>query len=81
VVEGRDKLILDLFKDEWFIELYDVEDDPQERHNRAFAEPQRCGELLVTLESHMRRTGDLLAVPDDAWATFAERYAALLEPG
>ncbi|MDA3960935.1 MAG: sulfatase-like hydrolase/transferase [Planctomycetota bacterium] len=78
IIEGQDKLILDLFKDEWFIELYDVVADPQEQHNRALAEGPRCEDLLAKLAAHMQRTGDLLRVPEQAYATFVERYAALL---
>ena len=74
VVEGDDKLIVDLFKDEHFIELYDVAGDPQERHNRAWDEPDRCRQLIATLEAHMARTDDLLTLPTDCYRSFRDRF-------
>lgn len=68
IITGRHKLIVDLFKDEHYLELYDVEADPTERRNLAFAE-ENAGlvlEMLGRLQRHMASTGDLLALPDPA---------------
>lgn len=66
IIAGRHKLIVDLFKDEYYLELYDVEADPMERRNLAFAE-ENAGlvvEMLGLLCQHMASTGDLLTLPE-----------------
>ena len=72
MVSGRHKLIVDLFKDEIFLELYDTVADPEETMNLAVdpVHDRRVTELLGALGGHMRSTGDLLPVPDPA-ATLA----------
>jgi arylsulfatase A-like enzyme len=77
VVQGNYKLIVDLFKDELFIELYDVGQDPQEQKNLAFESSQegKIAELLVHLREHMSRTGDLLEIPQDAYPVFLQNYS------
>lgn len=76
VVQGEDKLIVDLFKDELYLELYRLRDDVQEQTNLAFDERYgpRIEELLQLLRGHMTRTGDLLSLPDDAYARFLGQY-------
>jgi len=68
IIKGRHKLIVDLFKDEHYLELYDVEADPMERRNLAFAEEnaELATEMLGLLQQHMASTGDLLTLPDPA---------------
>ncbi|UQZ81062.1 Choline-sulfatase [Paenibacillus konkukensis] len=63
VVKGRYKLIVDIFKDETFLELYDVVDDPQEKTNLAAlrTHDHELNQLLAMLEKHMERTGDHLS--------------------
>lgn len=76
VVNEEYKLIVDLFKDETFFELYPVKADPQERRNVVF-EPERrpiAEAMLAKLRAHMERTGDLLRLPADALETFYEQY-------
>ncbi|MEF3304520.1 sulfatase family protein [Paenibacillus sp. GYB003] len=78
VVEGHHKLIVDLFKDELFIELYDLASDPQEMNNLAFrAETYggRVESMLGRLREHMRATNDLLEVPDGAYERFLADYS------
>ncbi len=76
IVKGRHKLIVDLFKDETFFELYDVIDDPQEKYNRAFEEQDVTRELARLLTDWMRDTGDLISIDADAYDRFLEAYAA-----
>lgn len=77
VIEGDDKLIVDWFKDELFLELYDMANDPQERVNLAFEDVHRDKilSLLGQLKEHMRSTGDLLELPDTTYPLFIERYS------
>ncbi|MBP1963205.1 sulfatase family protein [Paenibacillus aceris] len=76
VIEGDYKLIVDWFKDEIFIELYDLASDAQELINLAFQDVHRPRilSLLEYLREHMLATGDLLKIPDDAYAMFIDRY-------
>ncbi len=75
-VRGPHKLIVDLFKDETFFELYDVVRDPQEQRNLAWAAPEIVRELLDLLEEEMRAGSDLIAIPDGAYDAFPRRYSA-----
>jgi len=77
VIEGNDKLIVDIFKDELFLELYDIAADPQELVNLAFEDASRVriAELLEYLNQHMLSTGDLLTLQDDAYAAFIDKYS------
>lgn len=62
IIRGRYKLIVDLFKDETYYELYDLFSDPQEQTNLLFS----CGyseiaeSLFTKLKNHMQETGDLI---------------------
>ena len=60
VVRDRNKLIVDLFKDEIFFELYDVVSDPQEKHNLAYDEPDNVKQLFGVLRRHMDKTSDMV---------------------
>lgn len=72
IVNGRHKLIVDIFKDEIFLELYDVETDRLETENLALDEvfAPRVTELLGRLKAHMKRTGDLLELPENVYENF-----------
>lgn len=81
VVKGPHKLIMDTFRDEIFLELYNVEKDPQEKENlirkpayRALAE-----QLIHEIREHMHKTGDLLKFPENAYQQFMTNYATLNE--
>ena len=65
IVKDGWKLIVDMFKDEAFFELYDLENDPQETENRMFSGDQdaRALKLWEILGSYIRRTGDRLRLP------------------
>jgi arylsulfatase A-like enzyme len=79
IVRGEHKLIVDMFKDETFLELYDLKSDPQEHVNLAFeADDERVcrliDDLLASLRSHMKSTGDLLSLSEDVHAAFINSY-------
>lgn len=76
VLEGFYKLIVDMFKDELFIELYDQQSDPLEMRNLAFLPEQhsRIDSMLSALRAHMRDTADMLTVPEDAYERFLSHY-------
>jgi arylsulfatase A-like enzyme len=76
VVRGNQKLIVDIFKDETYLELYDVVGDPQETQNLAFetARGPQVEEMLGLLRRHMRETGDLLSLPEDVYRRFLADY-------
>jgi arylsulfatase A-like enzyme len=76
VVGDRYKLIVDLFKDEVFFELYDVVSDPQETQNLAYDEPDTVKELFELLQRHMAKTSDMIRCrPKDY-----ERFRKSTEP-
>ncbi|CAG7632781.1 Choline-sulfatase [Paenibacillus solanacearum] len=77
VIEGSDKLIVDIFKDEMFIELYDLAEDPQEMNNLAFREEEhgsRIERMLASLREHMQATNDLLTLPANGYRQFLNDY-------
>ena len=79
VVEGEYKLIVDIFKDEQYLELYDVVEDPEETTNLAF-DPRhrdRLNTLVDRLRDHMVETGDLLTLRENTVESFANDYAAV----
>jgi arylsulfatase A-like enzyme len=80
VIEGSHKLIVDLFKDEIFFELYNVIDDPQEKYNLAFKEQDRTRELSGLLTDWMSGSGDMIGYPADAYDRFLETYETFQEP-
>ena len=78
MIWGRWKLIVDLFKDETFYELYDLEEDVQETSNLMFdgKHDEIAEEMANRLAAHSRETGDLLTMaPFDA-AGFRRKYEA-----
>lgn len=78
VIRGADKLIVDLFKDEIFIELHDLAADPQERRNLVAARPDLAETLLAALSAHMQATGDRLALHGADLAQFLDDRAGTL---
>lgn len=77
VIHGEHKLIVDIFKDETYLELYDVVNDPEETTNLAFDPDQRerLERMAGLLSAHMADTGDLLAIAPGVVATFLADYA------
>lgn len=80
VVEDH-KLIIDIFKDEIFVELYDVVSDPQEKVNLAFAPEQRdrIVGMVEVLDRYMRNTGDRLTLPGNLYERFLNDYQKIIE--
>ena len=64
IVKDGYKLIVDLFKDETFLELYRLESDPEETENLIFDShyDDLALELLGLLSAHMIATGDAQTV-------------------
>lgn len=74
VVRGDHKLIVDLFKDEIFFELYDVVADPQEKYNLAFKERDHVRELSELLREWMSSTDDLVSYEASDYDRFLDAY-------
>ena len=79
VIQGRYKLIADIFKDEVYYECYDIYADPQETNNLLFAqqEPEAAQTLLDTLVGHMRATNDLVSLPHTDLRRFVADYQGI----
>ncbi|WP_036746051.1 sulfatase family protein [Paenibacillus sp. UNC451MF] len=78
VMEGNYKLIVDMFKDESFIELYDVVNDPQEMNNLAFQSEEhgsRIESMLECLRRYMQETNDLLEMSESVYERFLADYS------
>jgi len=75
VVKDNYKLIVDMFKDEIYFELYDVVNDPQELKNLAFEEKEKTRELFLLIREYMKDTNDLLRIPENAYERFLEDYS------
>lgn len=79
IVQGSHKLIVDLFKDEVYFELYDLIADRQEKYNLAFDQQDRVRELSGLLTSWMTETHDLVSYPPDAYDHFLSAYETFRE--
>ena len=75
VLDGHYKLIVDLFKDETYFELY-ASGDEGEKNNLAFdpAHAETVRGMLRTLQEHMAATHDLLRIPDGSFDRFLTDY-------
>ncbi len=76
IVKGKFKLIVDMFKDESFVELYDLIKDPQEMGNLMFdpAYSATADELIADLTAYMQKTGDRLTLRKDLHVQFLKNY-------
>ena len=76
VLKGDYKLIVDMFKDETFLELYDMKKDPQEKNNLIFERSHEkvSDELISELIGYMTRTEDRLTLPKNMKALFLENH-------
>lgn len=77
VIFGQYKLIVDIFKDEIYYELYDIENDVQEKVNLLFADdpPIELAQSLVKmLEEHMRHTNDMISLFETDLEKFIGNY-------
>jgi arylsulfatase A-like enzyme len=67
IVKDQYKLIVDIFKDETFLELYNVVTDPQETTNLAVSNEHdnELNQLFNMLHRHMEQTGDHIKLEPD----------------
>lgn len=81
VVSDDYKLIVDIFKDEFFLELYNVKKDPQETVNLALEKDfeGKSLELIRVLRGYMSQTGDRLALPANLYQEFLNHYENIIE--
>lgn len=81
VVVGDFKLVVDIFKDEFFIELYDLKRDQQETSNLAFDKQHqgRVRDMLDILARRMEETGDRLRIPSDVYDKFLSAYTKITD--
>mgnify|MGYP004696250847 CR=1 FL=1 len=80
VLRGNYKLILDMFKDEYFIELYDTVNDREEKENLIFLSDgydDLAYEMLGSLRAFMEETGDLIAMPDIDISIFRKEHISI----
>lgn len=77
IIRNKYKLILDLFKDEMFIELYDLENDRIESKNLAFDEEydEEIIDMYASLSKHMKETSDLITLPILDLPSFRSAYS------
>ncbi|MFW6313912.1 MAG: sulfatase/phosphatase domain-containing protein [Spirochaetota bacterium] len=82
VVEGGYKLIVDIFKDEQFLELYNVAEDPEETTSLAFdtGQRERLNRLVGYVLDHMAGTVDLLALRENTVESFLNDYGPVRPP-
>lgn len=79
------KYIVDIFKDEYYLELYDLKNDRQEMENLMFEEDEEkrsnfwetAQELDQLLRAHLQAVGDYLDLPDWNPEKFVRNYAAV----
>lgn len=76
VVKDGYKLIVDLFKDETFLELYHVAEDRQETVNLVFDSryDEVTARLLELLKAHMEKTKDPVTIGPVSLGEFRENY-------
>ena len=77
LVDGDLKLIVDTFKDEVFLELYDLRQDPGETRNLApgVEHEKLLNGLLTKLETRMAESGDRVTLGKDVVKRFLANYA------
>lgn len=77
IIKDGYKLIVDIFKDEVYLELYHVAWDRYEKKNLIFQQEynKKTRELLALLRQHMKKTGDMLTINDSFLHNFCEDYA------
>lgn len=79
IISGAKKLIVDIFKDEIYFELYDIEADRQETQNLMFGENgvAEAQVLLDKLAAHMAATHDQIKLPEIDLTQFVLNYRDL----
>ncbi|ODS87365.1 MAG: hypothetical protein ABS46_00225 [Cytophagaceae bacterium SCN 52-12] len=77
LVDGYLKLIVDTFRKEVFLELYDLKEDPEETRNLALnaANEPLLNRLMTKLKTRMGQTGDRVRLKENVVKNFLENYA------
>lgn len=83
VIWKKYKYIVDIFKDEYYLELYDLEHDRQEMKNLLFEEDaehqnrywEAAREMDILLRSHLQEIGDSLILPSWSPEEFVRNYS------
>ncbi len=76
ILKQQYKLIVDIFKDERFVELYDLSKDSQESNNLMFdpAQASLARELINELRNYMINSGDRFHLPAGLYEQFVKTY-------
>ena len=76
IVKDNYKLIVDMFKDETYLELYDVVKDPAEKVNLMFDQQFAviADNLVTELAAYMKDTGDRIKLPPALRINFLKNY-------
>jgi len=76
IVKGNYKLIVDMFKDETYLELYDLVKDKKESNNLMFDKnyAKLYDDMIHDLISYMQNTGDRLTLTKDISMQFLKKY-------
>lgn len=79
IIDGY-KLIVDLFQDEYYLELYNLEEDREEKENLIFSSEEHdsfvCS-MIERLRRHMEETGDLIELPEIDISSFRREHATI----
>jgi choline-sulfatase len=76
VINKNFKLVVDMFKDEAYVELYDLSKDPQEKNNLLFDKSYAgvADGLIEELRNYMKNSGDRLTLPQNLRSHFLKEY-------
>ncbi|MGI6537196.1 MAG: sulfatase [Caldicoprobacterales bacterium] len=74
IIKDGYKLIVSMFRDEKYLELYNISEDPQETVNLIFEKEylSQAGELLNDLIRHMKETKDIYSLDENLIGTFLD---------
>lgn len=77
IILGNQKLIMDIFQNEVFFELYDILRDPEETINLLYEEavPKAAFMMYSMLTAHMEKTRDSLLLPENALEQFIKKLS------
>ncbi len=79
LIKEDQKLIVDVFKDEIFFELYDLNVDPQEKNNLAFVQQNTVRDLLKRLIAMMFEMSDEVNFSQEDYENFLVSYYPYLQ--
>ncbi len=76
LVKGDHKIIVDFFKDETYLELYNIVSDPQEKDNLMFNPKYTAiaDEMISELKQYMKSTSDRLDIQPEIRKKFLSSY-------